>query len=157
MFVLAAPLFLLAFASMEMTLSLVFVWFAHVALASHLAPTPATLQNLVGPRMRAVSYAIVAVVLNLIGAGLGPTLLGMASDFFASRAFTAGDFIASCPGGRAPVGADALLDAACRSASAQGLRFALISAQVFLPWAAVHYWLAAKTLKKDLYAPDAAA
>jgi hypothetical protein len=125
-----------------------FVWFANLTLATHLAPTLATMQNLVSPRMRALSAAIAAMAVGLLGTGLGPTLLGVASDLFATHAFVAGDFVASCPGGRAPPGAAAMLDAACQSASSRGLRLALMSALVFFPWAAVHYVLAARKLKQ---------
>ena len=157
MLIVATPLYLLAFASHAIAASLVYVWFANLSLATYLAPSYATFQNLVGPRMRAFTSALVAMVVGLLGAGLGPTFLGMASDYFADRAFAAGDFIHSCPGGRAPEAAAAALDVACRAASAQGLRFALISGLVFFCWAAVHYLLAARTLKRDLYAASRAA
>ena len=154
MLVVATPLYFSAFASHAISASLVYVWFANLSLATYLAPSTATFQNLVGPRMRAFSYALVAMVAGLLGAGLGPTFLGMASDYFADRACAAGDFIHSCPGGRAPHDAAAALDVACRAASTQGLRLALICGLVFFVWAAVHYLLAARTLKRDLYAPS---
>ncbi len=99
MMILAAPLYLSAFASTQVWVSMTFIWFANLTLATHTAPTMATLQSLLGPRMRAMSTAIVFLAANLLGAGLGPTMLGMASDFFAGHAFAAGDFLASCPGG----------------------------------------------------------
>jgi hypothetical protein len=95
------------------------------------------------------------LAVGLLGAGLGPTLLGVASDFFAGQAFASGDFIASCPGGMAPPGAEAALDAACRGASTQGLRMSLLCAALFLPWAAVHFLLASRTLKRDLVSAPA--
>lgn len=151
MMVLAAPLYGIAFASTTVVASLVAVWFANLSLATYLAPSSATMQNLVGPRMRAFTSAVVAMVTGLLGAGLGPTLLGMASDYFGARAFGAADFLRSCPGGHAPAGADAAVDTACRAASTQGLRMALLCALVFFLWAAVHYVLAARTLQKDRY------
>jgi hypothetical protein len=104
-----------------------------------------------------MTAAIAAMVVGLLGAGLGPTLLGFASDFFARRHFAGTDFIASCPGGRAAAGADAALDLACRTAASEGLRMALISVLVFFLWAAVHYVIAARHLRKDLYVPATAA
>jgi xanthosine utilization system XapX-like protein len=103
--------------------------------------------------MRAPAPAIVVMAVGLIGAGLGPTLLGVASDHFATRSFTSGDFIQSCPGGRAPSGATSGLDAACQAAATHGLRLALLCALVFFLWASVHYVLASRTLKRDLYTP----
>jgi predicted MFS family arabinose efflux permease len=155
MLTLSAPLYFGAFASEVMMVSFIFMWFANLALATHLAPSLATVQNVSDPRMRALATALVWLLLGLLGTGLGPTLLGVASDFFAGRAFTAGEFIASCPGGRALPGADAALDLACRAASTQGLKLALMCATAFLLWAAVHFLLAARTLRNDLVAAPA--
>lgn len=151
MLVLAAPLYLAAFSSHAVTASFVFIWFANLAMAMHLAPSLATMQNLASPRMRAMATALVWLAMGLIGTGLGPTLMGVASDFFATNAFASGDFLHSCPGGRAPAGAAAALDLACRAASAQGLKNALMCGAVFFLWAAIHFVLAARTLKRDLH------
>jgi predicted MFS family arabinose efflux permease len=140
MLTLAAPLYLGAFASHAVAASLVCIWFANLSLATHLAPSLASVQNVSHPRMRALATALIWL----------PTLLGVASDFFAGRAFAAGEFIMSCPGGRAPPGAEAGLDDACRAASTHGLRMALLCASVFLWWAAAHFLLASRTLKRDL-------
>ena len=145
--ILAVPLYVGAFASTDAWVSMAFIWFANFVLISYLASTMAAAQNLVGPRMRALVTAVFFLVSGLIGAGLGPTVLGIASDFFASRAFAAGDFIASCPGGRAPAGAARALDGACRAASADGLREALMAVQIVFLWAAAHYFLAARHLR----------
>lgn len=155
MLTLAAPLYFGAFAAEAVAVSFAFIWFANFSLASHLAPSLASVQNVTDPRMRALATALVWLALGLLGTGLGPTLLGLASDFFAGRAFGAGEFIASCPGGRAPPGAAAGLDSACQAASTQGLKLALLCATFFLLWAAVHFVLAARTLKQDLIAAPA--
>jgi MFS family permease len=51
--------------------------------SSYLAPTIATTQRLVGLRERALSTAILFLVLNLIGLGLGPVATGFLSDTYA--------------------------------------------------------------------------
>jgi predicted MFS family arabinose efflux permease len=150
--VLAAPGYLAAFASAGPWQSMALIWVANLLLTCHLAPTLSTVQNLVGPRTRAFAAAVFGVAAGLIGGGLGPTLLGVASDLFASHHFHGADFIAACPGGRAAAGAAAGLDAACRQASTHGLRDALMSVQVVFVWAALHYLFAARTLRQDLYA-----
>jgi predicted MFS family arabinose efflux permease len=48
-------------------------------------PTYALSQSLVRVNMRATSMAILVVLLNLIGVGLGPTIAGILSDLFATR------------------------------------------------------------------------
>ena len=153
--VVAAPLYLAAVMSTRTGPFLGLIWLANFVLISFFAQSVATAQNLVGPRMRALTSALLFMIANLVGAGLGPTALGMASDFFGSRAFGAADFLTSCPGGHAALSATHALDLACRAASARGLRDALACVQFFYFWAAVHYLLAARTLKKDLYAPPA--
>jgi len=156
MLILGMPLYAAAFASTRAGTSFVLIWFSNFVLASYIAPTGAAVQNLAGPRMRALAAAIFALASGVLGAGLGPTVLGVVSDYFAAHAFHVGAFIQSCPGGRAAVGASRALDAACRAASTQGLRHALIWVQVVYVWAAIHYLLAARTLRQDLYAsaPD---
>ena len=49
----------------------------------YLAPTFTLVQNLVDLRMRALASSIVLFVLNIIGMGLGPQLVGVLSDAFA--------------------------------------------------------------------------
>ncbi len=50
--------------------------------AMHLAPIVAVTHEIVGPSARALSSAILFFVLNLIGAGFGPTFVGILSDHF---------------------------------------------------------------------------
>ena len=120
-----------------------------------MAPTMATMQNLAEPRMRATTTAVTALVIGIFGAGLGPTVAGVLSDHFAARAFDGPAFFASCPGGRGAGGIGTPLDTACITASAQGLRLALISVLGVFAWAALHYWRAARTLRQDLYVSEA--
>jgi MFS family permease len=152
MLILGMPLYAGAFASARPGMSFAFIWFSNFVVASYIAPTGAAVQNLAGPRMRAMAAALFAMTTGVIGAGLGPTVLGLASDYFAGHAFHLGDFLASCPGGRGTVKA---LDGACRAASSQGLRSALVWVQIVYVWAAAHYLLAARTFRQDLYVPAA--
>jgi predicted MFS family arabinose efflux permease len=151
--VLCVPVLFGAFISQAIYVSLAFMWLGNLLMITFMAPTLGTMQNLAGPRMRATTSALTLMVSGLLSAGLGPTVLGMASDFFATRAFEGPDFIASCPGGRGPDGPGSALDIACLSASTDGLRYALIGVLVFLFWAAIHYVLAARHLKDDFYDP----
>lgn len=49
----------------------------------YVGPTYATIQGLAQVRMRAVAAAIMLFILNMIGLGLGPLSIGMASDWLA--------------------------------------------------------------------------
>jgi predicted MFS family arabinose efflux permease len=151
--VLCVPVYFGAFAGSALYTSLAFVFLGNFALASTMAPTMATMQNLVGPRMRATTSAINLFVIGIFGAGLGPTTTGVLSDLFAKRAFAGADFIASCPGGRGIGGPGSPLDAACLAASTDGLRYALLSMLAVFLWAGLHYFIAARYLRTDLYDP----
>ncbi|HTT01491.1 MAG TPA: MFS transporter [Steroidobacteraceae bacterium] len=148
--VLSAPLFLLGFNEPRITSSVALLIAAHVCMFLYYTPTIAMAQNMVGANMRATSQFFVSLVLGLVGIGLGPTLVGLLSDRFAARSFALGTFAAACPGGRAPAGSGGALAEACRNASAIGLRHALMVITLLCVWAALHYLLAARSLRRDL-------
>lgn len=145
---LAAPAFVVGFDQRSVASAVVVLMAAHVALFVYFTPTLAMAQNMVGANMRASSAFTVSLVLGLVGVGIGPTLLGFLSDAFAKSAFTAGDFRLLCAGAAAPHGE--LVQQACATASATGIRNAMMAMSIFLVWAAVHYFLAARTLRADL-------
>lgn len=86
----------------------------------YLGPSFAMTQALVTLRMRAVASAILLFMLNIIGMGLGPYFVGIASDILEPS-----------------YGIDAL-------------RFALLLAVIANTWAAIHYFLGARRLTSDL-------
>jgi MFS family permease len=98
--------------------------------AMYLGPSAAITQSLVGVRERAIASAIALLVINLIGLGLGPLLTGVLSDVFRSHHLKNG-----------------LADAA---ATAEGLRWSLMAMSAVNIWSALHYVLAARTLREDL-------
>lgn len=87
---------------------------------AYLAPTFALNQSLVPVRMRSVASAILLFVLNIIGLGLGPQLVGLLSDFLQPQY------------------------------GPESLRYALVSLSLVNMWTAVHYFLAGRTLRTDL-------
>lgn len=89
--------------------------------ACYLGPMLAMTHGLVSLRMRAVSSSVLFLVLNFIGLGLGPLFTGILSDVFG-----------------ASMGAG------------EGLRWALTIVTLTNIWAAIHYMMAAKTLREDL-------
>jgi hypothetical protein len=95
----------------------------------YLGPTYATMQRLVGARERAVGSALLLLIVNLVGLGLGPSLVGVVSDVMNNVFLDQG--------------------AAAEVAKAQGLRWALCIMVCINVWSFVHYMLAAKTLTQD--------
>lgn len=87
----------------------------------YLGPSFAMTQGLVTLRMRAVASAILLFVLNIIGMGLGPFIVGVISD---------------------------LLEPAVGN-NADSLRYALCFAVLVNVWAALHYWAGGKTVGEE--------
>ena len=90
--------------------------------------------------------AILLFVVNLIGYGLGPPVVGALSDYLASTQLSAaGLSVDACAAGAA-AGPN---QATCAAASSYGLRWAIIIGFLGYLWAAAHFLLAWRTLRKD--------
>ena len=90
-----------------------------------LGPTFAMTQTLVRPQMRAVASAVLLLIVNLIGLGLGPQTVGIVSDLFQARLGT------------------------------ESIRYALLVVVVTCAtWSALHYLLAARHVRRDLQRKD---
>lgn len=86
----------------------------------YLAPTFAVIQSLVSLRMRALASSITLFILNIIGLGFGPQLVGVMSDMFAP------------------------------AYGNESLRMSLLVLSFLNLWCAFHYYLASRNLKRDL-------
>ena len=149
---LALPLFATAYTRTSPYIGASFILFGGVCYSIYFAPTFALAQNLVAPRMRGTASALMYLLINVFGGGLGPWVLGMVSDALAHHAFALGDFARMCPGGVAPHGSAVALAQACRTASASGLQHAILISTVFYGWGALHFLLASRTIRRDLAA-----
>jgi predicted MFS family arabinose efflux permease len=86
----------------------------------YFGPSYATMQTMADPRMRAVAAAVLLTSKAVIGMGLGPLLVGLASDALAPATGTG------------------------------SLRFGLLLVPCFNLWASVHFFIGARHLPKDL-------
>ncbi|MBT3459604.1 MAG: MFS transporter [Halieaceae bacterium] len=66
------------------TLVLLVLFPANILNSLYLGPSIAMCQSLVSPAMRAMASAVLFFILNMIGLGLGPVIVGILSDSFAS-------------------------------------------------------------------------
>ena len=138
-----APAYMLGLALPHWQQALPVVGLAATLAFTFYAPTFAATQNMVEPRMRASAAALIIFFQNLVGMGLGPLFVGFLSDRYARWLF-AGDYAARCTGDAAHG------IVACAAAQAAGIRYAMVSCAALLLWAALHYLLASRTLKRDL-------
>ena len=116
----------------------------------YLSPTYAVAHNMVDPRTRASATAILILAMNIIGLMGGPSFTGFMSDVYAGQSFALGDYATLCPGGKGGPGALPFLENACKTASAVGLKHALMLSSLAFTWSAFHYWMAARSLRKDM-------
>lgn len=93
--------------------------------AMYVGPLWSTTQTLVKVRMRAVASALLLFLLNLVGLGVGPLLVGFLNDVLAPRY---GD---------------------------GAIRWSLLAMAVVGAAASLPFWLAGRTLREDLAARDA--
>lgn len=140
---------LAGFAQTSLTSAVPLIIAGSIFVFLYFAPGYALVQNIAGVRMRASAVAIFGVFSGLLGAGLGPTLAGFASDRIARADFTAGDFSALCRGGRG-IDPGSAVDLACRHAAAAGMQGALVAASFFFLWAAIHFLLASRSIRAAL-------
>lgn len=98
--------------------------------AAYLAPNITATYRLVGVKERALASALLLFILNLIGLGFGPLLVGILSDWL-----------------REGYMAQGIPEA---QALADGLRWALRIAVLVSLWAAVHYFVAARTFRQQM-------
>lgn len=78
--VVTLPLFILGLLAQDLTTAIALFIIPGFAANYAIGPTIAMIQTLSPPHMRAVSAAIKMLLLNLIGMGLGPLLVGIISD-----------------------------------------------------------------------------
>ena len=120
---LTAPVLLVLLTTDSLHFALILVAPFNFLTAAYLGAVLAVAHNLVGLRMRALTSAIVFFIINLVGMGLGPTSVGMISDYL------------SASGADAPLGSAML---------AVGMTAAI--------WACVHYVLATRPVRDDILA-----
>lgn len=118
----------------------------------YLGPMYAVSAGVVDSRTRATSVAITLFVVNLIGIGLGPTLAGILSSVFKVMLLNGYDMGLTLDICKVTTDLAAEQIAACRSADARGLQWAILVFATLYGWAAIHYLLAGKTLQRDMLA-----
>lgn len=118
--VVMVPLHVSAFRAQSTAVSLALFMLPVFASSFYLGPSLALVQGLAPLRMRSISAAVKMLCMNLIGLGIGPTVVGVLSDLFEPA-----------------YGRDSL-------------RMALIVMSLLPIWAAVHFYFCGRHLKAGL-------
>ena len=162
----SVPLYAFGFLSDSLWLAMPPLMIAAMIHYYYLGPMYAVSGGVVDSRMRATSVAITLFVVNLLGYGLGPPLIGALSTFLKTAFLDAQGFgltLGSCKpllamasdGIATPSLAQATEIDACASADARGLQWSIVVFVCGYGWAALHYLLAGRTLQKDMVANSA--
>lgn len=142
----ATPCFILGFTSSGLWPTTLLLMAGTACIYTYIAPTFAQVHAMVDARMRATAASVMFLVINLVGLGIGPPLIGYVSDRAAITAFdrsSAQDFTAACTMGEPAAG----LVVACRAASAHGITVGMVTIALLLPWGSYHFFLAGRRLE----------
>lgn len=120
----AVPMMLIQYFTAVPGLSLGVGVLSALFLSSFLAPLVATGQSLVPATLRAFTSAVLALVVNIVGLGLGPLLTGVISDWLLAHSHLGND----------------------------SLRYAITASALASIWGAAHFLRAARFLREELAA-----
>lgn len=162
----SVPLYAFGFLMENLWLAVPALMIAAMIHYFYLGPMYAVSGGVVDSRMRATSVAITLFVVNLLGYGLGPPVIGFLSTFL-KTVFLEGQGLGLTLDACKPLlslaaearsalsGAEQDASAACASAEARGLQWSIVIFCCGYGWAAVHYYLAGRTLQRDMVAHSA--
>ncbi len=151
--------YVISLAQSEWQLLVAFMFFGALINATFLAPSYTVLHNSIAPGGRAKAVVILTVFMGLVGHSVGPLIAGAANDLIAAIQFgdfAAGGFMAACPGGQAPSGAAAALDAACKGALANSTQWVMMASMALTTWPAFHFYLAGRNMRRRPASPERA-
>jgi MFS family permease len=118
----AYPAGFVIYLSDQTTLVLLMLSLPVVFGSMYQGPTFSLVQGLAPPAMRSTAAAVLLFFINIIGMGLGPSTVGILSDQLNDRF---GD---------------------------DSLRYAMLIVSTLYLWAGLHFWLASRSLRRDLAA-----
>lgn len=111
------PLVAAAYLGTEPVVALTLLVIGYFFTSSYLGPTFSLIQGQAPIRMRALWAALTLLSTNLIGLGIGPTLVGLLSDHVYA------------------------------AEGKESLRYAMLTVECLTPWAVFHYWRAGVLLR----------
>ena len=147
---LSVPLYWLGYLAPTVPLMLPPLMAAALLHYFYLGPMYAVSTGVADARTRATAVALTLFAVNLIGIGLGPTLIGILSTFLKTMMLGGYDLGLTLEICKDVTGLPDAQAAACNSANARGLQWSIIVFATLYGWAALHYLWAGKTLQRDM-------
>ena len=151
----AVPFYWIGFSAATPVMATAFVLVGSFLHYGYLGAQYTISQSVVDARSRATAVAIMLFIVNFIGYGLGPLVVGYMSDVFAGSLLSDSNLtLAMCKGTDAELLSTigALPMETCKTAAAEGLRQSLRLATTIYGLAGLFYWWTSRTLDKDIVA-----
>lgn len=149
---LSVPFYLIGYSADNLWIAMPPLMVAAMIHYFYLGPMYAVAGGVVDSRMRATAVAITLFVVNLLGYGLGPPVIGILSSFLKTVVLSGADLGLTLDACKAIAELNAEEMAACSNADAKGLQWSILIFSCGYAWAALHYLLAGKTLLRDMLA-----
>lgn len=148
----SVPLYAVGFLAPTVWLALPPLMAAATLHYFYLGPMYAIVGGVVDSRMRATSVAVTLFIVNLLGYGLGPPLIGFLSTFLKDVFLAGNELGLTLEACKVPSELSSEGAAICANANSEGLRWSIIAFCTLYGWAALHYLLAGRTLLRDMIA-----
>jgi MFS family permease len=145
----STPMFIAGYLLDSLLIAIPILMVGTMLLYTYLCPLYAVPSGVVDSRMRATSVAVTLFIVNLLGYGLGPPLIGALSTILNSTFLSGMDPSLTLDACKA-TGLATAAQTACNTANAEGLQWSMIIFKCLYIWAALHFYLGSRTLQRDM-------
>ena len=143
------PMHVVGYLADSLWLAIPLMMVGQMLLYTYLCPLYAVPSGVVDSRMRATAVAVTLFIVNLLGYGLGPPLIGGLSTILNATFLSGLDpalSLEACKASNLAVAAQA----ACDSANADGLQWSMVLFKCLYIWAVFHFYMASRTIQRDM-------
>ena len=143
------PMHVTGYLAESLWLAVPLMMVGQMLLYTYLCPLYAVPGGVVDSRMRATAVAVTLFIVNLLGYGLGPPLIGGLSTILNATFLSGLDpslTLEACKASNLAVAAQS----ACDSANADGLRWSMVLFKCLYLWAIFHFYMASRTIQRDM-------
>ncbi|NCN85808.1 MAG: MFS transporter [Sphingomonadales bacterium] len=143
------PLHVTGYLAESLWLAVPLMMVGQMLLYTYLCPLYAVPSGVVDSRMRATAVAVTLFIVNLLGYGLGPPLIGGLSTILNATFLSGLDpalTLEACKASNLAAAAQS----ACETANADGLRWSMVLFKCLYLWAIFHFYMASRTIQRDM-------
>jgi len=143
------PIHVTGYLTESLWLAVPLMMIGQMLLYTYLCPLYAVPSGVVDSRMRATAVAVTLFIVNLLGYGLGPPLIGGLSTILNSYFLSGLDPALTLEACKSS-GLTAAAQAACGTANADGLQWSMIFFKCMYVWGVFHFYMASRTIQRDM-------